>query len=679
MPTSLRTAASLPLLAALLLAPAALGAPPDEGAGLVLPGTNSSPFTIRDHAVVVEIEGNVARTEVSQTFVNRESRATDAIYRVPVPIGAGLGEMEIALGDRVLEGEVLRIDEARAIYDEERSVGRTAGLARETKARVFEFEVANVPPHGEVSTRYVTYEPFEYDSGLGRYLYPLENGGTDEGARSFWSGGTAVAQNFSFRLRLRTNWPIVDVRAPGYASELAVDREEDGTVDVSIQRSGAALDRDVVVYWRLADDLPGRMELVPYRDDEHSPGTFVLTVTPGVDLAPLDGGSDYVFVLDTSGSMEGKLGTLVSGVLEATRRLDEDDRFRVVAFSERARDVCGGLRHATRAEVARAVERVGGLVATGATNLHAGLELALDGLDADRATSLVLVTDGVANEGVVDPARLDALVRSHDFRFFGFLLGNSANWPLMRAIADATGGTYVQVSNADDVYGQIVLAASKVTHQALTDAELVIEGVRTFDTGLGHFGKVFRGEQLVVLGRYEGAGPAHVELRARVTGRDEVYACDFTFPAVDRSHPELERMWAMDRIHRLRAAQALGDEIVSRESHDAIVDLALAYQLVTEGTAMVVADDAAFAAHGVERRNRDRVDAERAASIARAAAPVRDDRIDTSAPAFPGRAPRALDSSRSGGGDLGAFGLGAAALLLLAARRRTTRADGEAR
>ena len=42
-------------------------------------------------------------------------------------------------------------------------------------------------------------------------------------------------------------------------------------------------------------------------------------------------------------------------------------------------------------------------------------------------------------------------------------------------------------------------------------------------------------------------------VRARLTGTDRVYGCDFEFPAVDRANPELERLWAIDRIERWRS------------------------------------------------------------------------------------------------------------------------------
>ena len=48
----------------------------------------------------------------------------------------------------------------------------------------------------------------------------------------------------------------------------------------------------------------------------------------------------------------------------------------------------------------------------------------------------------VANEGIVDPKEFYALLKKYDVRVFGFLMGNNANWPLMRLIAETSGGFY---------------------------------------------------------------------------------------------------------------------------------------------------------------------------------------------------------------------------------------------
>ena len=228
-------------------------------------------------------------------------------------------------------------------------------------------------------------------------------------------------------------------------------------------------------------------------------------------------------------------------------------------------------------------------------------------------------------------------------------MGNNANWPLLRVAAEASGGFYTGVSNDDDILGQILHAKSKICFEAMHDASLKITGVRVTETTGDYPGKLYRGQQLVVFGRYEKAGPAKVELRARITGEDKTYATTFNFPETDTANPEIERLWAMSLVEQIETGRDRGD-IVAAEADAAVRDLGTGYQIVNDQTAMVVLDDASFAKRGIDRRNQQRVATERAAQTVRAAQPVRDNRVDTAQPAFQHSAPSF--GGGSGGGAL---------------------------
>jgi len=289
------------------------------------------------------------------------------------------------------------------------------------------------------------------------------------------------------------------------------------------------------------------------------------------------------------------------------------------------------------------------------------------------------VTDGVTNTGEVSPAAFHALMQKFDVRVFGFLMGNSGNWPLMRTICEASGGIYRQVSNQDDILGVILLAKSKVTHACLHDADLAIRGVRVFDANDGWQGKVYRGQQLVVFGRYEKAGRADVTLRARLTGADQVYQTAFEFPETDTDNPELERLWAMSRVEEIQAAADIG--LTGKDkAADAIRDLGVRYQIVTDHTAMLILTDEAFARHGIGRNNRERMLVEEDARVARDSGGVRDYRVDSQQPMFAHNQPNPRGGGAGGfGGALDpisgtiALGLG----ILAYARRRRRGEDGE--
>ncbi len=505
-----------------------------DAAGILTPvGSKHQPIQIRDHHVNVVINNGFAMTEVHQTFYNPNSEQLEAVYSFPLPKSASLSEVTYTVGERDIHGEVLEKNNARKIYEEEKGKGNESGLAEKNEYFTFEFKVFPVPALGDTRIRFLYYQPLQIDTGIGRYLYPLEDGGTDEAGMGFWTTNAKVDHSFSMSLELKSAYPVQDVRVPGFEAAATINEKGEGHYSMDMQLTDMQLTRDVIFYYRLQDNLPGRVEVIPFRDDENGAGTFMMVITPGEDLKPLSNGADYCFVLDISGSMQAKMTTLKKGVLKALEQLKPEDRFRLVSFESSARELTRDWVAVSPESIIQAKGILDSLSAKGSTNLYEGLQLGLKQLDDDRAANIVLVTDAVTNTGFVDPVKFHTLLKKVDVRVFGFLLGNSANWPLMQTVTETTGGFYDTISNLDDIMGKLLLAGSKIKYEALLDAEVKISGVPVTDLTDKTFRKVYRGQQLVFFGKYEKGGKAQVTLKASLTGEDKTYRTDFNFPAID--------------------------------------------------------------------------------------------------------------------------------------------------
>ncbi|WP_269543140.1 VIT and vWA domain-containing protein [Cerasicoccus fimbriatus] len=629
-----------------------------QAAGVLTPvNSQHQPLEIRSHEVQVVINNGFAQTLVTQTFYNPNPVDLEAIYAFPVPEDASLAEMRMRSGETTLEGEVIPKLEADRIYEEEKNAGNNAGKAEKQSYQRFEFRVSPVRANAEARMEFVYYQPVTMDHNVGRYLYPLEEGGTDELAESFWTRNEKVTGSFAATVEIRSAYPLEDLRAPGFNNQFI----DHGNGHYQWQYStdqGTTLNQDLVIYYRLPEDLPGRVDLLTHRAPGAAEGTFMMIVTPGVDLQPLSNGADYCFVLDTSGSMQGKIAMLADGVERALGKLSDRDRFRIVTFSDSSRNLTRDWVPATTENVQQYIAQVKTLQPGGSTNLYAGVQAGMRNLDDDRATNFILVTDAVANQGIVEPAKFDALMRQQDIRFFGFLLGNSANWPLMRTICEATDGQYDSISNADDIFGKILLAKDRITTEALLDVDFKISGVRTSDVSRNAHRKLYRGQQLVLLGRYEGDGQAEIKLTARKSEGEKTYRTTVNFPQTDETYPELERIWAMTRVQDFERQKNLG-KLPASEASTMIQDIGVQYQIVTDETSMLVLDDATFAKHGIDRKNQQRMQAEHAAQAQRQASPAKVVRADSESPMFTLPTPRI-----GGGGGGGAFEGPVAALLV---------------
>ncbi|MCU7932113.1 MAG: VIT and VWA domain-containing protein [Candidatus Thiodiazotropha sp. (ex Codakia rugifera)] len=653
-----------------------------SAAGLLTPSDGSlPPLEIRDHQVEVVIEDGYAATQVEQRFFNPHAIDLEAIYSFPVPEKGSVAEFTVWIDNQPVTGEVIEKKKARKIYEEEKAAGNDAGLTEKDGYKTFEVSVTPVQAGQETRIRLVYLQPTHIDTGIGRYVYPLEEGGVDEHKLAFWTANDKVSNRFKFDLKLKSGYPVEAVRLPNSAAA-RINQQDDKHWQVSIDaHNGQAaavakqeqeqeqeqerntgqtmssgpvytLDKDIVVYWRLAENLPGSVDLLTYKPDPNGRGTFMLSLTPGDDLQPIQQGRDWIFVLDISGSMKGKYTSLVEGVSKALGKLNTSDRFRLMVFNEQAREMTSGYVNADPANVKHYIEALHTLTPNHGTNLYAGLQLGVKTLDADRTSALILVTDGVANVGETQQRAFLKLLTKQDVRLFTFIMGNSANRPLLDTLTRESGGFALSISNSDDMVGQILLAASKVGHQALHGVNLKLTGVKTGDLTPVNPGSLYRGQQLVFLGHYWGDGEVEVELNGLLSGKPKHYESQFTFPAQTDLNPELERLWAYATIEEL--AQQMEDFGEDADLKQAITDIGKAYGLVTDYTSMLVVRSEVFDRHGIQRSNQQRVATEQAARQQRSLKPAQSHQVDQQRPMF--NKPRAtLSGGSRGGGAIGPF------------------------
>jgi Ca-activated chloride channel family protein len=644
-----------------------------QAAGLLTPSDGSLPaLQILDHNVKVVIEDGYAITSVEQVFHNPHAQDLEARYSFPIPEHGSVAEFTVWIDGKPVTGEVLEKQQARQLYESEKAAGRETGITEKDSYKTFETSVSPVRASQDTRIRLVYLQPAHIDTGIGRYVYPLEEGGVDEQKLAFWTANEKVENHFSFDLQLRSAYPVDALRLPNQpqaqinqqgagewqvylgnaaVASVAAGTDDDvtpaaaGTMPIPGANTAAfTLDKDLVVYWRHQAGLPGSVDLVAHKAPGQKRGTFMLVVTPGDDLQPISEGRDWVFVLDVSGSMQGKYATLADGVERALQKLRANDRFRIVLFNNSSRELTQGFTTVTPESVAQYINKMQSTQPGGGTNLFAGLQQGLKSLDADRTSSIVLVTDGVANVGETDQRKFLQLVGKKDIRLFTFVMGNSANRPLLDAMTRASGGFAMSVSNSDDMVGQLLSATSKVTHEALHGVKLDISGIKTADVTPRSISSLYRGQQLVLFGHYWGDGMADIKLSGRISGQPKEYRTRFAFPDVATDNPEIERLWAYATIEAL--SNDMHDFGEKADLKQAVTDLGVEYGLVTDYTSMLVVRDEVFEQQGIERANKKRLAVEQAAQQQRAQRAPVSRRVDTQQPMYSSN--RASHSSGAG-------------------------------
>ena len=101
-----------------------------------------------------------------------------------------------------------------------KAAGRDAGITEKNSYRTFETRVSPVRARQDTRVRLVYLQPAEVDTGMGRYVYPLEEGGVDEQKLAFWTANEQVTGQFSFDLLIKSAWPVEAVRLPNQPQAL---------------------------------------------------------------------------------------------------------------------------------------------------------------------------------------------------------------------------------------------------------------------------------------------------------------------------------------------------------------------------------------------------------------------------------------------------------------------------
>lgn len=228
-------------------------------------------------------------------------------------------------------------------------------------------------------------------------------------------------------------------------------------------------------------------------------------------------------VMDTSGSMRGK-GKITHARAAATElvgMLGPEDTLSLVTFSDHAQTLIerGGVADARRMNLL-----IEGIQPGGGTNLFDGLtngQQLLQGTSRAGVKRVVLLSDGLANLGVVDPAELTrmagALVQE-GVTVSGLGLGLDYDEDLLAAMSDAGGGGYHFIhepGQLKDLFAaELAQMSALLARQVTVDVSLG-EGVELLEV-YGYDAQIRLDGYQVFLGDLHGGASRKVVARVRV-------------------------------------------------------------------------------------------------------------------------------------------------------------------
>ena len=547
---------------------------PDRGSGVAL----------RSSRIAVELADGVLRYEITETFVNRGGAIGEADYMFPLPAGAAFRDLKLSINGEMVSGEIMDAGKARSIYEEIVRRQRDPALVEWMGRGLLRARIFPIAP-GEEKRVVVRYDAVAIREG-DAVRVDYSRGRRIEDDRPRRGRGLGGEERDDRDSEFALTYPRDAALGSPYSPTHSLDIRNDSRGRRTVEVSGSA--RDVTILLPLRKRSEAAITALTHAPSR-SGGFVLLTLSPPA-IATANTPRDLTFVVDVSGSMRGKK---IQQAREAGRQvlatLRPMDRFRIIDFATDVRVFRDRFLPAT-AENIRAAERyVDDLEADGSTNISGALDAALEDRPERGRLSLVLfVTDGAPTVGERNPERILARVERQRAaqRLFTFGVGADVNASLVEQLAIEGGGTAQFVRPDESVERAVSIVARRLTDPVVTNVRLSAEGVRLRGLLPGGPQDIFAGQDLVMLARYEGNGPAHIEFTGTTAAGPVRWSTRAQF--AERSHDNafVARLWATQRIGYLTAERRRHGG--SREVDTEIRELGETYGIPTEFTSYLV-------------------------------------------------------------------------------------------
>ncbi len=545
----------------------------------------------------VHVAGTIAHVKVTQVYKNAGKSPIEAVYVFPGSTRAAVFGMRMKVGERTVVAKIQKREEARKTYEDAKAQGKTASLLEQQRPNVFQMNVANILPGDRVEVQLDYTELLVPDEGVYELVYPAVVGPryvgerTDEQAKQDgWTAtphtrkGEAPSYDWDLNVRLAAGVPIRSVVSPSHALKVTGLGQPEATVALNDPRPGG--DRDFVLQFKLAGEaISSGLVLYPGEDESF----FLMMVQPPARVAPKDRPRrEYVFILDVSGSMHGfPLDTAKALMRRLIAGMDREDAFNIMFFSGGAKVLAERSLPVTDANRDAALAMMESMRGGGGTELVPALRRALAmPADPEVSRTFVVVTDGyVSVENDAFELVRDNLGKAN---LFAFGIGSSVNRHLIEGLARAGQGEPYVVLGGDDAPVVADKFQKVIESPALTRIKVAFEGFDAYDVEPAQVPDLFAQRPVVVFGKYRGQPKGRISVRG-VTG-----AGGFgTFVEVAKTAPSkdnsaLRYLWAR---HRIAALSDMNRLIKSDERVQAVTQLGLAYNLMTQYTSFVAVDE----------------------------------------------------------------------------------------
>ncbi|HJP94891.1 MAG TPA: VIT and VWA domain-containing protein [Pyrinomonadaceae bacterium] len=574
--------------------------------------------------VKAEITGFMSRVTVTQEFENPFKEKIEAVYTFPLPQNAAVDDMTMMVGDRVVRGKILPREQAQAVYEAAKQGGKVASLLDQERPNIFTQSVANILPGNQVKITISYVETLKYENGTYEFMFPMVVGpryvpGTPSGEKQgngFASDTDRVpdasritprpippdmrsGHDISLNVELDAGLIIDNIESKTHAID--IERPNPRSAHLRLKENATIPNKDFVLRY----DVAGQTIQDAWLTNEGDKGNFFTLILQPPERVTVDDVTpkELVFVLDTSGSMEGfPIEKAKETMRLALDNLYPSDTFNLITFAGDTEILFPQPVPATKENLRKAQAFLQSRSGAGGTEMMKAIKAALDPSDDQSHVRIVcFMTDGYVGN---DMEIVSEVQKHPNARVFAFGIGSSVNRFLLDKMAETGRGEVEYVGLNDDGSAAARRFHDRVRNPLLTDISIDWKGMPVTDVYPKRIPDLFGAKPVVVTGRFTGHSNGTITLKGRMAGSDYVRDIPIQFPEGTASHDAVASLWARARIDDLMGQDYMGAQTgnMRPELKNTITQLGIEFRLMTQFTSFVAVEEMVVTDGGQPRR-----------------------------------------------------------------------------
>lgn len=530
--------------------------------GVALVQSNGQLMNLSETHVDVQINNQIAIVTSRQVFINKTGEDIQVKYGFPLNEGANPIRLRWRVGkDDWKEAVVEENDQDESLPNTSGGNGTVSSSALDAYlgAHPLFFETDDLIGKGLKFSIEITYvELLPYSFGEVQFEYPWDYSLIQFDAIDLQS----------FNLNLESEREII-----GFSENLVnADNQNTGNVlSITSESQFEKPGEDIAISYTLSSEGLGIMKLGTMVEDSLYGCDFVkdkgfvsLIIEPESNDQVEVLNKNFTLIIDKSGSMSGDKIVQARGAASfIVENLNEGDRFNIITFSSGVESLYGRHRLIDDNTKAEALSFIASTPANGTTNISGAMTESIQQFDVaqdDNVNIVIFFTDGIATSGIRDTDDILELIQDEvqtaetEIFLFTFGIGDDVDKRLLTLMAVENSGL-VDFLEDQDLLQEITNFFLKINNPLLIDLEMSFDPPNVITEvypSLQNLPNLYKGEQLIVSGRYEQADSVTMTLTGKAYNLDLVY--EFPIDLTGEIDPEksfLPKIWAKQKIDDL--------------------------------------------------------------------------------------------------------------------------------